>query len=210
MTLDVGSLLIALTVNMVTVAVALPAVMGKVNTAARRVQIGAIAQAAAWVLLLMSETMERGSLTDRVLSTLAMVGISGGVALYATAFNLWCGHTDTAARARWPALIAVAVPVGYCIGFSNYAFRVGWANGLDAVQLLLVAVALWRKPALPVGRWRWLLVVSLLVQSAFTAWRGAIGAFQTELLPQFLAPNVVNVMFALAANATAILLDVST
>jgi diguanylate cyclase (GGDEF)-like protein len=205
MTLDVGSLLIALTVNMVTIAVALPAVMGKVNTPARRVQIGAIVQAVAWVLLLASETVDRGSMTDRVLSTLSMAGIASGVALYATAFNLWCGHPDDAARARWVVVLAVALPLGYCVGFSNYAFRVGWANGLAAVQMMLVVVALTRRPAVPVGRWRWLVVFSMVLQSIFTAWRGVIGAFQTELMPEFLAGNTVNVIFALAANTTAVL-----
>jgi len=202
MTLDVGSLLIALTVNMVTIAVALPAVMGRVNAPARRVQIAAIAQAAGWALLMLSETVERGSAYDRTLSTLAMIGISAGVTLYAHAFNLWCGRP---ARARWPALLAVAMPLGYCLGFSNYAFRVGWANGLAALQMMLVVLVLCRKPAVPVGRWRWLLVLSLILQAVATAWRGALGAFQTELLPQFLAPHIVNVVFALVANVTTVL-----
>ena len=45
----------------------------------------------------------------------------------------------------------VVMPIGYCIGFDDYPFRVGWANGLLALQMLLVAMTLWRAPLVPVG-----------------------------------------------------------
>ncbi len=143
-----------------------------------------------------------GSLADRTLSTVSMFGIASGLALNATAFDLWCGR---AAHARMPALIAVVMPLGYCIGFSSYAFRVGWANGLLALQMALVVVTLARKPAVPVGRWRWLLVVTLSAQMVVTAWRGVLGGFFTAEFPAFLSPHPVNFAFALVANATAVL-----
>ena len=199
---DIASLLFALTTSMVTMAIALPAVMGRVNSAARRAQVGVILQAVGWALLLLSGIVEPGSLTDRTLSTLSMAGIAGGLALFATAFDLWCGRV---AHERAPALIAVVLPLGYALGFSSYAFRVGWANGLLALQMGLVAATLWRAPSVPVGRWRWLLVVALLAQMVVTAWRGVLGAFFTESFPTFLTPHPVNVAFAVVANATTVL-----
>ena len=62
-----------------------------------------------------------------------------------------------------------------------------------------------RQPAVAVGRWRWLLVVSLLAQMVVTLGRGILGAFFTESYPTFLAPHPVNYAFAVIANATTVL-----
>ena len=199
---DIASILLALTVSMLTMAVALPSVMGLVSAAAKQAQLGIALQAAGWVFLLLSGMVEAGSWNDRALSTLAMAGIAGGLAFNAIAFHIWCGRTTYPAA---PAIIAVVMPLGYCVGFSSYAFRVGWANGLLALQMGLIAATLWRKPELPVGRWRWLLVTALLAQVVVTAWRGVLGAFFTADYAVFLAPHRVNYAFALVANATAVL-----
>src|ERR1700712_4950677 len=191
---DIASLVLALTVSMITMAVALLAVMGQVNPAARRAQAGVCLQAIGWVLLLASDMALAGSWVDRSLSTLSMAGIAGGMALNATAFDLWCGRS---ASSRTPTVIAIVLTAGYCIGFSNYAFRVGWPNGLLALQMPLVAVTLGRKPLVPVGRWRWLLVLALASQVVVTAWRGALAAIDTTALPSFLTPHPVNLLFAL-------------
>ena len=202
MPLDIATLLFAMTIGMATMAVALPAVMGQVSMPARRAQAGVVLQAVGWALLLMSGVVESGGGADRTLSTLAMVGIAGGLALNATAFDLWCGRV---AHDRAPALIALVLPIGYALGFSNYAFRVGWANGLLTLQMALFAAALWRTPEVPVGRWRLLLIGSLVAQMVVTAWRGVLGAFFTESYPTFLAPHPVNVAFAIIGNATTVL-----
>jgi diguanylate cyclase (GGDEF)-like protein len=199
---DIASLLFAVTINLVTMAVALPAVMGRVNSAARRAQGAVALQALGWALLLASGLVEGGGTLDRLLSTLSMASLAGGLALLATAFDLWCGRS---AHVRALAINTVAIPLGYAIGFSSYPFRVGWANGLLALQMALVVVALLRAPAVPVGRWRWLLVVSLLAQMVMTAWRGVLGAFFTESYPAFLTPHLVNLVFAIVANATTVL-----
>jgi diguanylate cyclase (GGDEF)-like protein len=199
---DIASLLLAVTINLVTMAIALPAVMGQVNSAARRAQVAALLQAIGWALLLLSGLVEGGGWLDRLLSTLSMASLAGGLALLGTAFDLWCGR---AAHDRMPAVIAVVLPIGYAIGFSSYPFRVGWANGLLALQMAMVAAALVRTPTVPVGRWRWLLVGSLLAQMVMTTWRGVLGAFFTESYPTFLAPHPVNYMFAVVANATTVL-----
>lgn len=202
MPLDIASLLFAMTVGMVTMAVALPAVMGPIGAPARRAQAGVALQAFGWALLLASGVVAGGSLADRALSTLAMAGLAGGLALNAAAFDLWCGR---APQIRVPVLIAVVMPIGYAVGFAHYPFRVGWANGLLTLQMGFLVASVWRKPAVPVGKWRWLLVVCLLAQMTVTLWRGALGSFDTERYPTFLAPHAVNLAFAVIANVTMVL-----
>jgi diguanylate cyclase (GGDEF)-like protein len=202
MPIDVGSLLFVLALSMLTIAVALPSVMGQVNRAARLAQTGVFLQATGWVLMLGSGIVEGGSWTDRTLSTLAVAGIASGLALNGAAFELWCGRTSAA---RTPVLIVVVLTLGYGIGFSNYAFRVGWANGLLALQMAMVAGTLCRKPLVPVGKWRWLLVVAFIAQMVVTAWRGVLGGFFTNDFPSFLTPHPVNITFALVANVTTVL-----
>ena len=202
MHIDIATLLFAMTVSTVTMAIALPAVMGQVNAPARRAQAGVLLQGGGWALLLLSGLVVSGSLADRVLSTLAMAGIASGLALNTAAFELWCGR---APRLLLPVLVAVVMPVGYGLGFASYPFRVGWANGLLTVQMALLVAAVWKKPAVAVGRWRWLLVVGVVAQMACTLWRGILGAFFTESYPTFLAPHPVNYAFAIVANATTVL-----
>ncbi len=202
MHLDIASLLFAMTVGMATMAIALPAVMGSVGAAARCAQAGVVLQGVAWALLLISGLAASGSIADLTLSTLAMAGIAGGLALNAVAFDRWCGR---APQIRIPVLIAVVMPVGYALGYASYPFRVGWANGLLTLQMAFLVASVWRKPAVPVGKWRWLLVVSLLAQMTVTLWRGVLGAFFTESYPTFLAPHPVNYAFAIIANATTVL-----
>jgi diguanylate cyclase len=202
MHIDIATLLFAMTVCMVTMAIALPAVMGPVNAPARRAQAGVLLQGSGWALLLLSGLAVPGSLVDRILSTLAMAGIGGGLALNTAAFELWCGR---APRILLPVLVAVVMPVGYCLGFASYPFRVGWANGLLTVQMAFLVAAVWRRPAVAVGRWRWLLVGGVIAQMACTLGRGILGAFFTETYPTFLAPHPLNYAFAIVANVTTVL-----
>lgn len=201
MPFDVASILVAMTFSMLTMAVALVSVMGKVNRAARFAQAGAVLQALGWVLLLLSSRAAAGSSMDFAMSTLSMGCISSGLACNAAAFELWCGR---GAPTRVPALLAIAMTAGYGAGFSSYAFRVGWANGLLALQMALMVVGLARRAAVPVGRWRWLLIAGLAVQALFTAWRGVLGAFFTEQFPTFMTPHPVNLAFAMVANVTTV------
>ena len=202
MHIQVASLLFVMTLNLLTMAVALPAFMGRVNRPARRAQAGVALQTVGWVLLLLSSAVEASSWQDRLLSTLSMAGIAAGMAYNAVAFDLWCGRV---AFARAPAVIAVLLTAGYGLGFDSYPFRVGWSNGLFTLQMALVVASLCRKPLVPVGRWRWLLVISLLAQMTVTAWRGVLGAFYTADFPNFFAPHVVNLVFGLVANITVVL-----
>lgn len=201
MPFDVASILVAMTLSMLTMALALVSVMGSVNRAARYAQAGAVLQALGWVLLLLSSRLAPGTTADFALSTLSMGCISGGLACNAGAFELWCGRS---APDRIPALLAIVMTAGYAVGFSSYAFRVGWANGLLALQLALMIVSLARRAAVPVGRWRWLLIAGFAVQAVFTAWRGVLGALYTEQFPTFMTPHPVNVAFAMVANVTTV------
>ena len=202
MHLDIATLLFAMTLCMVTMAVALPAVMDRITVPARLAQAGVVVQGLGCALLLASTLAQRGSATDRLLSTLAMAGICGGFALNGAAFDLWCGRSP---RVRLTVAITILMPLGYGLGYASYPFRVGWANGWLTVQMALVAASVWRRPEVAVGRWRWLVFASLSAQMVVTLWRGVLGAFFTESYPTFLSPHPVNYAFAIVANATTVL-----
>ncbi len=191
-----------MTLNLLIMAVALPYFMGRVKRAARYAQAGIALQTAGWIFLLLSSICQRGGWADHLLSTLAMASVSSGMVFNAMAFELWCGRKPAA---YVPAIIAVLMTAGYGIGFSHYAFRIGWANGLLALQIATVIVSLCRTPQLPVGRWRWLLVISLSIQMVVLALRGVLGLFYTAEFPNFYAPHLVNQVFALSSNAMMVL-----
>lgn len=195
---DVSTLFFGMTLNLSIMAVALPYFMGRVNRAARYAQAGIVLQTAGWIFLLWSSTFERGGWADHLLSTMAMGSVSGGMVFNAMAFQLWYGRK---ASARIPAAIAVLMTVGYCIGFSDYPFRVGWANGLLALQIATIIVPLCRAPQVAVGRWRWLLIICLTVQMLVLAGRAVLGAFYTAEFPNFFGPYLINRVFALSSNS---------
>lgn len=200
--IDVPSLFIAMTLNLAIMSMTLPYFMGRVNRAARCAQAGIILQTAGWLSLIASSAFTRGGWADHLMSTLAMACVSSGMVFNAMAFQLWCGRD---ASVRLPAAIAVVMTAGYGIGFSDYAFRVGWANGLLALQIATVVVTLCRPPQLAVGRWRWLLVICLSVQMAVLACRAVLGAFYTDEFPNFFGPYLVNQIFALSSNSMLVL-----
>jgi diguanylate cyclase (GGDEF)-like protein len=129
---------------------------------------------------------------------MSMGCVSGGMVFNAAAFQLWYGRP---ASARLPAVIAVLMTVGYTIGFSNYPFRVSWSNSLLALQIATIIVPLCRAPQVPVGRWRWLLIICLTVQMLVLACRAVLGALYTAEFPNFFGPYMVNRVFALSSNS---------
>jgi len=200
--IDVPSLFIVMTLNLAIMAVALPYFMGRVNRAARCAQAGIVLQTAGWICLLSSSAFERGGWTDHLLSTLAMGCVSSGMVFNAIAFQLWCGQKPSV---RVPAAIAALMTAGYGIGYADYPFRVAWANGLLALQIATVVLTLCRRPQLPVGRWRWLLVICLSIQMLVLACRAVLGGFFTAEFPNFFGPYLVNQVFALSSNAMMVL-----
>jgi diguanylate cyclase (GGDEF)-like protein len=203
MSFDIASILVAMTLGMITMALALFAVMDGGNRAARFAQVSAGMQACGWVLLLASGLPAPLSSADVILSSLSMAFISGSFACSAAAFELWAGRT---AIHKTPAVMGIFLTVGYAAGFADYAFRVGWANGLLALQMVFITVTLLKKPPAGIARWRWLPIVGLTVQGLVTACRAVLGAFYSEDFPAFLTPHPINVVFAFAGNCTAVLI----
>lgn len=197
-TTDVSTLFFGMTLNLSIMAVALPYFMGRVNRAARYAQAGVVLQTAGWICLLWSSTCAPGGWADHLLSVMSMGCVSGGMIFNAMAFELWYGRK---ARARVPAAIALLMTVGYGIGFSSYPFRVGWANGLLALQIATILAALCRRPQVAVGRWRWLMIICLSVQMVVLVCRAVLGAFYTAQFPDFFGPYLVNRVFALSSNS---------
>ena len=192
-----------MTVCMVTMAVALPAVMGRVNRPARRAQAGVVLQGIGWALLLLSgltvaglarrsaaldaghgRNRRRPGAQRRRLRSLVRTQRQQPLAV---------AHRRRHAARLLPRLLELSVPG-----------RLG-QRPADAADGAAGGDACARKPAVEVGRWRWLLVVSLVAQMVVTLGRGILGAFFTESYPTFLAPHPVNFAFAVIANATTVL-----
>lgn len=198
MPLDILTLLVLTSTNLFTLAAALPLLMGRrISASARYAQGSILAQAIGWAAVIAA-----GRWYDPQLSTLAMGSIALSQWLLFRALRGWLGP-----RSGEGLLIALVVitPLGYALAFHDYQWRVGWANFLLALSMLVVARAtLW--PQRPAGRgWRWLLCGCLLTMASFTTARGVLGVFFTELYPYFRAPHPVNILAAVAGNMTLVL-----
>jgi len=202
MNLDVQTLLVVMMINMIALSIAIPGIMGwRVSMAARLAQGALLAQTVGWVCLVVSANFV-GHWLDRVLATLAMVGLGTGMALLWQSMHGWLG-ARRGGRLVWG--IALAMPVVYGLGFQSYPFRVGWANGGLALQMAVVCVALvWRAPESS-PRWRWIMAASLAATAVATGWRGVLGAFFTDVYPSLRTPHPVNVVAALVSNLTVVL-----
>ena len=199
MQLDALSLMTVAMVNLVTISLALPLIMGRSLTpAARAAQRALLLLTAGWTALVVSEYL----VSSYVLSVLAMAGLSASLVLLHRALSGWLGPRR---GARTLQLLAVAMPLGYAFSFSHYALRVGWSNFLLAAMLVLLARAtlVARRHA---GRhWRLLLLACFAIMAALTAARGVLGAFFTAAYPTFLSPNPVNIAAAVAVNMAVVL-----
>ncbi|GHD01312.1 hypothetical protein GCM10007320_59510 [Pseudorhodoferax aquiterrae] len=199
MQLDALSLMTVAMVNLVTISLALPLVMGKSLTpAARAAQRALLLLTSGWTALVVSEYL----VSSYVLSVLAMAGLSASLVLLHRALSGWLGPRR---GGRTLLLLAVAMPLGYAFSFSHYPLRVGWSNFLLAAMLVLLARAtlVARRHA---GRhWRLLLLACFAIMAVLTAARGVLGAFFTAAYPTFLSPNPVNIAAALAVNMAVVL-----
>ena len=65
-------------------------------------------------------------------------------------------------------------PLGYGLGFGDYAFRVGWSNFGLALQMALVCVAVAAPAPGASRRWRALVLACLASMAVLTLWRGNI------------------------------------
>ena len=198
MMLDVQSLLVATMASLLALSIAMPLIMGwRVSRGARYAQMTVMAQTVAWGCLLASSYG-----WDRLLSTSAMACMSLGLVAMWLALHAWLGPRPGRGAMG---LLAVVMPLGYGLGFSSYAFRVGWANFLLAAQMAVICLALaWPAPNAS-RRWRTLIGVCFLALGMVTVWRGVLGAFYTEAYPYFRAPHPVNVASALINSVTVVL-----
>ena len=201
--LDTRSILTALMVCVFTAALALGAVMERDHPAARRAQAAALLQALGWLFILASGLV-RGSAAEVALSVLSMACLSFSLAVLRSAFVRWARLPE---GARWPWVLAALMPLGYALGWSSYVFRSGWSNGLLTLQMLSLAwtLARPRRHEQAPGRWRWLVVASMLLQAVATLARAWLAMFRTEAYPNFLAPHPINFAAALMAVVTTVL-----
>ena len=202
MELDVRTLMVAFTVNVFAVAVALPALMGwRIGPAARQAVLSTVLQAVGWLLLVMS-TFWRQQWQDQTCSVLAMAGMSASLVTLWQSVGLWTGRRQV----RWPMwTLTVLMTLGYGLGFEHYPWRVGLANGVLGLQMVVIVVAVSRHSADAGPRWRGLIGLCMGAMAVVTFWRGILGAFFTASYPFLTAPHPVNQAAALVSNLALVL-----
>jgi diguanylate cyclase (GGDEF)-like protein len=197
MSLDFVTLMTVMAVNLFMISAALPLIMGRdVSRAARNVQASLLMQAVGWSAIIASS-----SLWDHALSTIAMACQAAAQWALYRALEEWLGPRPLR---RTLLVLVVAMPLGYTLGFEHYAWRVGWANGLLAAILCIVARATQHPVTAADSRWRALLLGCLLTSACFTLARGLLGAF-TDQYPTFRTPHPVNLGAAVATNVSLVL-----
>ncbi len=208
MQLDPTTLLVINVANLLAMSLTLPLVMGQhLSPAARDARLSLIINGVAWIALICSGFW-LGQWPDWLLSSVAMALLSLSNWLVFRALGNWLGPRPLR---RLLLVLVVGMPVGYALSFQSYPVRVGWSNLLLAAQLLILARATLRPATAAFGRvsWRMLMLGCFLVMAGFTAARGVLGAWFTELYPYFRAPTPVNVAALLAANVTLVLGNVA-
>jgi diguanylate cyclase (GGDEF)-like protein len=197
MELDVRTLMIAFTVNVFAVAVALPALMGwRIGPAARQAVLSTMLQAIGSLLLVMS-TFWRLQWQDQACSVLAMASMSASLVTLWQSIGLWTGRPQV----RWPMwALTGLMTLGYGLGFAHYPWRVGLANGVLGLQMLAIVVAVSRHSPDTGPRWRGLIGLCMGAMAIVTFWRGILGAVFTASYPFLTAPHPVNQVAALVSN----------
>ncbi|RYF76369.1 MAG: GGDEF domain-containing protein [Comamonadaceae bacterium] len=197
MSLDFLTLMAVMAANLFMISAVLPLIMGRdLSRAARHVQASLMLQALAWAAIIASS-----SLWDQALSTLSIACNAAAQWMLYRALEEWLGPRP---MRRVLLALVVAAPLGYALGFDHYAWRVGWANGLMALILAIVARATLYPLVLADLRWRSLLLGCLATSAVFTLARGLLGAF-TDQYPSFRTPHPVNLAAALATNVSLVL-----
>ncbi|MDR7306249.1 GGDEF domain-containing protein [Rhodoferax saidenbachensis] len=204
--LSVLTILVLTALNLSTVSIALPVIMGKdISRAAKLAQLSLLSQTIGWMAII-SSGFFGGHWLDPALSTVSMAFGSLANCLMFFALCEWLGPRP------YPRLLvglAIAMPIGYVLVFGNYSWRVGYANLLFGMQLLIVA----RAALFPRGdaslRWRTLIALCYTAFAVANLARGVLGAFFPELYPSFDAPHVVNIVAQITANVALVLTTVA-
>ena len=200
--LSVLTILVLTALNLTTVSLALPLIMGRgISRAAQLAQLSFIAQTLGWVCII-SSGFASSHWLDQVLSTAAMVSASVANYLMFLALREWLGPRS---YQRLLLVLVVLMPLGYTVGFGYYSWRVGFANLLMAGQLLIVGWAALRPQVDSSLRWRSLIFICYSAVAVATLARGVLGAFFPELYPSFDAPHAINVTAQVVANVALVL-----
>jgi len=204
--IDILTVLVLTALNLGTVSLALPLIMGRgISKGARLAQLSLIGQTLGWVFIIASDQWN-GHWLDPVLSTASMA--SASIANYLMFFALqdWLGRRPGRLMLL---VLTIAMPLGYALCFSNYALRVGYTNLVFAAQLLLISRAALdptRPTKLP---WRLLISVCYACVAVLTVGRGILGGFFPELYPSFQSAHPVNVVAQMTANVALVLTTVA-
>lgn len=200
--LDIQTTFVMMLATVVATAVALPMLVGwRGSVGARWLNASTMTQALAWGALLLARPVH-----DRVFSTL-WIGLLGA-SLVCTwhALDAWLPSRP---GRHFVHAVAWLTPLGYGLGFENYALRVGWSN--FGLALLLGSVGLacaW--PAQGAGRrWRGVVLVSVAALALVTLGRGILGAFFTELYPELRSPHPLNQAAAMLQHVALALITLS-
>ena len=206
MFLDVNTLLVVNAANVLITAAALPVIMGRqLSPAAASARAALVVQAAAWVAILLAGLWPE-QWPDQVLSTGFIACTSISQWLMFRALQGWLGPRQ---GGRLLTLLVILTPVGYAATFSSYPLRVGWSNGLLALQLLIVGAAALRPRSELGGNWRWVIWVCCWTMAGFTVCRGVLGAWFTPLYPTFTTPHPLNIAAMVAANVALVLVNLA-
>lgn len=188
MILDITTLLTVTVVNIVVLALMSPAVMGlRLVGAARDARWSLVTHAAAWLCMIVSNLYPE-SWHDRLFSTLSVAGFAFTHWLMFQALEGWLGPR---LLGSWVKVLVFVIPLGYFAVFDSYHLRVGWANFLLTVQIVLLVRACFGSKTSMHGAWRMVLALGLGSMAVLTLGRGVLGAF-TDAYPSFLTPHPWN------------------
>jgi diguanylate cyclase (GGDEF)-like protein len=221
MSLDFNTLLVVNAVNLFLMSVTLVAIMGRqISTAAANARASLIVQAVGWLsfgvtgllgakwqsVFPASVVSAYQSLGLWLLPSFSVACTSASIWLMFRALQGWLGP-----RPGNGLMYAIAIlgPVGYALSFDHYAVRVGWANGMLALQLLMLCLATLRPKLGAGGSWRWVIFACTLMMAGFTAARSILGAFYTASYPAFGTPHPINIWALVATNVSMVLMNLA-
>lgn len=221
MSLDFNTLLVVNAVNLFLMSITLVAIMGRqLSAAAANARASLIVQAVGWLSFGVTGLLGpkwQSYFPSMVVTLYQRVGIwllpafsvactSASIWLMFRALQGWLGPRKGNVLMH---TLAILGPVGYALSFDNYAVRVGWANGMLALQLLIVCAATLRPRLDPGGAWRWVIFACTLMMAGFTAARSVLGAFYTDAYPAFGTPHPINIWALVATNVSMVLMNLA-
>lgn len=197
MQFDVNTLFSLLLIQALMLAVMLPALMGwrAVSLAARCVQAAAVLQSLGWAGIVLA-----GQWPGRWVYAAALLFLSAGFSALWWALQAWVGQRPGRLLMQG---LPVALPLLYIAGYDYPAFRTLWANGVLAVQLSLICMALaWPAKNLEPSsrRWRVLLLLALLAVAALTAWRAVLGMQASDPAVELHSGHPLNITAAILSH----------